>query len=233
MIDRGMIIETDHFSVKARGQALDILERRGYPGVITSHSWGDDTSQRRLQALGGVVAPYGHETRPLRRRSGPTARAGRKPGALFGVGYGSDTNGLGAQPQPRADAFRTRSTYPYRTFDGGTVMSKQRSGTRVYDINIDGVPHYGLLPRLRRGPAQARRRPDRHRHGQRGRGLPADVGAGPRRPNRLNPPNFPCQEVRERVRVRLSSRALSPPAGPTTTQLRTTWQTTRTWSKRK
>ena len=145
MIDRGMIVETDHFSVKARGQVLDILERRRYPGVITSHSWGDDTSQRRLQALGGVVAPYGHETDHY-AHEWATARAGRKPGALFGVGWGSDTNGLGAQPQPRVDAFLNPVTYPFRTFDGGTVVSKQRSGTRVYDINLDGVPHYGLRP---------------------------------------------------------------------------------------
>ena len=26
------------------------------------------------------------------------------------------------------------------------MVDKQRSGTRVYDINTDGVPHYGLRP---------------------------------------------------------------------------------------
>ena len=90
MIDRGMIIETDHFSVKARGQVLDILERRRYPGVITSHSWGDVTSQRRLQALGGVVAPYGHETAALRRRVGHgpgRPQAGRPVRRGLGLGH--------------------------------------------------------------------------------------------------------------------------------------------------
>ena len=37
-------------------------------------------------------------------------------------------------------------TYPYRTFDGGSVIDRQRSGTRLYDINTDGVAHYGLFP---------------------------------------------------------------------------------------
>jgi hypothetical protein len=37
-------------------------------------------------------------------------------------------------------------TYPYRTFDGGTTLDRQRSGTRVYDINADGMAHYGLFP---------------------------------------------------------------------------------------
>ena len=36
--------------------------------------------------------------------------------------------------------------YPYVTFDGGTVMDRQRSGTRTYDVNVDGVAHYGLFP---------------------------------------------------------------------------------------
>ena len=36
--------------------------------------------------------------------------------------------------------------YPFRTFDGGSVIDRQRSGTRVYDVNTHGVDHYGLYP---------------------------------------------------------------------------------------
>jgi hypothetical protein len=142
MADRGMIIETDHFSVKARKQVLTILEGRGYSGLITSHSWGDSTSQRRLQALGGVVAPYAR-TATTYLESWRDARAGRKPGAIFGVGYGSDTNGLGAQAGPRPGA--NPVVYPFDTFDGGTVVHQQRSGTRLYHVNQDGAAHYGLF----------------------------------------------------------------------------------------
>jgi hypothetical protein len=145
MIDRGMIVETDHFSVKARDQALDILEARAYPGVISSHSWGDLTSKRRIQALGGVVSPYAN-TSPQYVEDWRAARAGRKPGTLFGVGYGADTNGLGAQPDPRPGAAANPVVYPYRSFDGGTVMHQQRSGTRLWDINTDGGATYGLFP---------------------------------------------------------------------------------------
>ena len=49
MMRRGMIIETDHLSVKARQEALTILEADNYPGVISSHSWGDAGSQKRIQ----------------------------------------------------------------------------------------------------------------------------------------------------------------------------------------
>ncbi|MEJ7583130.1 MAG: hypothetical protein WKF43_03400 [Acidimicrobiales bacterium] len=145
MVDRGMIIETDHLSVKARQETLTILEGRGYSGLITSHSWGDGTSQQRLQDLGGVVAPYA-ETSPTYVESWQEARDHADPGQLFGVGYGSDTNGLGAQAGPRPGATNNPVTYPFDSFDGGTVLDRQQSGTRLYDINTDGVAHYGLFP---------------------------------------------------------------------------------------
>ncbi len=145
LADRGMIIETDHMSVKARHEALTILESRDYSGLITSHSWGDGTSQQRLQDLGGVVAPYA-ETSPDYVEAWEAARATAPPEFLFGIGYGTDTNGLGTQAEARPGAGANPVTYPYRTFDGGTVMDRQRSGTRVYDINRDGAAHYGLFP---------------------------------------------------------------------------------------
>ena len=58
MMRRGMIIETDHMSMKARRQTLDIVEaNNNYPGVISSHSWGDPGSQKRIEKLGGLVGP--------------------------------------------------------------------------------------------------------------------------------------------------------------------------------
>ena len=140
-----MIVETDHMSVKARSEALTVLERLGYSGLITSHSWGDDTSQRRLQNLGGVVSPYAR-TAPTYVESWQAARANRPANFFFGVGYGSDTNGLGAQAGPRPGAGTNPVTYPYRTFDGGTMMQQSRSGSRLWDVNVDGVANYGLFP---------------------------------------------------------------------------------------
>jgi len=144
MIDRGMLIETDHMSAKARDAALDILEVRHYSGVVTSHSWGGMTSQQRIQDLGGFVAPSAKDS-PDFVGSWDMARDMAPAGAPFGVGFGSDMNGLAHQAEPRG-ASANPVTYPYRTFDGGTTMGRQRSGSRVYDINTDGVPHYGLFP---------------------------------------------------------------------------------------
>jgi hypothetical protein len=64
---------------------------------------------------------------------------------LFGIGYGADANGLGSQGGPRSDAATNPVIYPF-TGLGGVVIDKQVSGTRTYDINTDGVAHYGLYP---------------------------------------------------------------------------------------
>jgi microsomal dipeptidase-like Zn-dependent dipeptidase len=145
MIDRGMLVETDHMSARARDAALDILEARHYPGgVVTSHSWGGMASQQRIQNLGGFVAPAAKDS-PDFVESWQMARAMHPAGAPFGVGFGSDMNGLAHQADPRG-ASANPVTYPYRTFDGGTTMDRQRSGSRVWDINTDGVAQYGLFP---------------------------------------------------------------------------------------
>jgi len=145
MMARGMLIETDHMSVLARSQAMSIIEAAGYSGVISSHSWGDAASLKRILRLGGMVGPYaGGSTGFV--SDWRTARADRDPRYAFGVGYGSDWNGLGAQGPPRPDAASNPVRYPFRSFDGGTVFQQQKSGTRTYDINKDGVAHYGLYP---------------------------------------------------------------------------------------
>ncbi len=145
MMKRGMIVETDHMSVKARQQTLTILEATKYPGLISSHSWGDLGSQKRLQKLGGLVGPISLNS-PSFVQEWATARANRDPRFLFGTGFGSDINGLHSQPTPRANAAQNPVRYPFRSFDGGSVIDRQRSGTRLYDINTDGVDHYGLYP---------------------------------------------------------------------------------------
>ncbi|MEA2330398.1 MAG: hypothetical protein QOH58_536 [Thermoleophilaceae bacterium] len=145
MMRRGMIVETDHLSVKARQQALTILESESYPGVISSHSWGDAGSQKRIQKLGGLVGPITHEANGF-AEEWRAARANRDPRFFFGIGFGSDVNGLHAQPVPRPNAAQNPVRYPFRSFDGGSIIHRQQSGTRVYDINTDGVDHYGLYP---------------------------------------------------------------------------------------
>jgi len=145
MIDKGMIIETDHMSVSTRAETLAILESRGYSGVITSHGWGDDTSRRRIQALGGFVAPYASTTKDY-IGNWQKARASQSAAYLWGIGFGTDTNGLGSQASPRPGASNESPvTYPFRNFDDSVAIQQSRWNSRSWDFNLTGASHYGLF----------------------------------------------------------------------------------------
>ncbi|WP_327089990.1 dipeptidase [Nonomuraea sp. NBC_01738] len=142
MMQRGMIVEIDHMSAKAAGQALTLLEGANYPGVISSHSWADPSYFQRIYRLGGMVTSYGHgaegfantwrETKPLRDAAG-------KPG----FGYGLDANGLGPLPGRRAGS---AVGYPFASYDGSVAFDRQTTGQRTWDYNAEGVANYGLVP---------------------------------------------------------------------------------------
>ncbi|GAB2865873.1 hypothetical protein [Nocardioides pacificus] len=144
MADRGMLIDPDHMSVKARKSLLTQLEKRKYPGVLSSHSWSTPDAYPRIYRLGGFVAPYAGDAQGFydkwKRHLGWADKR-----FYFGFGFGADINGLGAQGNPRGTDVKNPVTYPFRGL-GGITVDKQRSGSRVYDINADGVAHYGLYP---------------------------------------------------------------------------------------
>ncbi|MCZ4554511.1 membrane dipeptidase [Rhodococcus maanshanensis] len=151
MMDRGMIVDVDHMSVKTAEDTLRILEEAKYSGVVSSHSWTDPLNYERIYALGGFVAAYasGLNSDPKKENfvtAWRKARADRSEDYYYGFGYGADTNGFGPQARPREDADTNPLQYPYKTFDGGTTMDRQRTGERVFDLNKDGVAQYGLIP---------------------------------------------------------------------------------------
>jgi microsomal dipeptidase-like Zn-dependent dipeptidase len=142
VIDRGLILDVDHMSGRARDAALDLLERRGHSGVVSSHGWADADSLPRILELGGVVSPYASAS-PGFVRDWEVLRPLAPDRYLFGVGFGADSNGLGGQPTARKGPDPVR--YPFAGF-GGTTISRQVTGQRTFDVNVDGVAHYGLYP---------------------------------------------------------------------------------------
>ena len=142
MAKKGMIVDPDHLSVRARQEVLTVLEAERYSGVISSHTWSTPDALPRIYDLGGIVTPYAgdskkfvkawRDTKPMRNRS-----------YYFGFGYGADANGFGAQGAPREGG---NVTYPFKSFDGKLTIDRQRSGQRVYDINVDGVAHTASSP---------------------------------------------------------------------------------------
>jgi len=142
MARKRMIVDPDHLSVRARKGVMTVLEAERYSGVVSSHSWSTPDALPRIYDLGGVVTPYAgdsedfvkvwRETKPMRNGS-----------YYFGFGYGADMNGFGSQGAPRKGG---NVTYPFKSFDGKVTINRQRSGQRIFDINTDGVAHYGLYP---------------------------------------------------------------------------------------
>jgi hypothetical protein len=144
MAQRGMIFDPDHMSVSARKSSLDLLEQLQYPGVVSSHSWSTPDAYPRIYELGGTVFPYaGDSTGFVDKWRQHLTWA--DPRYYFGFGYGADINGLGAQGDPRGADVPNPVTYPFKGW-GGVTVNQQRSGERVYDLNVDGVAHYGLYP---------------------------------------------------------------------------------------
>jgi microsomal dipeptidase-like Zn-dependent dipeptidase len=145
MAQKGMIFDPDHMSVKGRDAALNLVESLDYPGVISSHSWSTPAALPRIYKLGGIVTPYAGDSEGFvdKWKDARTAYRGRQ---YFGIGYGADQNGFGGQGGPRGADVSNPVTYPFKSADGNQTIYQQRSGERVYDINTDGVAHYGLYP---------------------------------------------------------------------------------------
>jgi hypothetical protein len=144
MASRNMIFDPDHMSVKARQQSLDLIDQLHYPGVVSSHSWSTPDAYPRIYGEQGFITPYAGDSTGFvekwRKHLDWT-----NPATYWGFGFGADINGLGAQGDPRPDAADNPVTYPF-TGLGGVQVDRQVSGERVYDINKDGVAHYGLYP---------------------------------------------------------------------------------------
>jgi hypothetical protein len=139
-----MLFDPDHMSVKARKTSMDRIEQLGYPGVMSSHSWSTPDAYPRIYKAGGVITPYaGDSTGFVEKWEKHLTWA--DPRYYFGFGYGADINGLGAQGSARGADAPNKVTYPFEGL-GGVSIDKQVSGERTYDINVDGVAHYGLYP---------------------------------------------------------------------------------------
>ncbi|WP_307530917.1 galactose-binding domain-containing protein [Streptomyces umbrinus] len=144
MMQRKMMLEVDHMSVKATGRVLDIFESESYPGVLSSHSWMDLNWTERVYGLGGFIAQYMHGSEGFSAEADRTKALRDKYDV--GYGYGTDMNGVGGWPAPRGANASNPVTYPFRSTDGGSVINKQTTGSRTWDLNTDGASHYGLVP---------------------------------------------------------------------------------------
>lgn len=151
MIDRGMMVETDHSGTLSRKRILDIAAARGV-GVLSGHtgfvSAARDT--KRILEVGGVISNLPDEPAPVTidfiQQLAAVYREVHGDTRGLATGMGSDINGIHEQAAPREDAATNPLVYPFTSYDGRVRFERQRTGERLFDLNTDGVAHYGLYP---------------------------------------------------------------------------------------
>lgn len=151
MIDLGMIIELDHMSGETAAAVMAIVEARDYSGVVSGHSHMNRASgggvhdlTKRIALAGGVIAPYNSASTSVAEEISSYLDIVETTSYLHAVPFSTDMSGLGSQAGPRDDADINPLDYPFIT-EFGAVVDRQTTGNRVFDLNTDGVAHYGLL----------------------------------------------------------------------------------------
>jgi microsomal dipeptidase-like Zn-dependent dipeptidase len=156
MMRMHMIIEADHMSEAARDRVLKLTAARHYP-VLSGHNgtggaW-TRSELRKLYRAGGLAASTLGTAPELISGVDRFSRfaRGRRD---FGVPLGSDVGGFASLPGPSSTGGGL--AYPFKAFRGKVTFHRQRTGSRSFDINTDGVAHYGLVADLL---ADVQRRP--------------------------------------------------------------------------
>ncbi|HEX4842898.1 MAG TPA: peptidase M19 [Limnobacter sp.] len=158
LMEKGIIIEVDHMELSIKGDLIDMADRQQpkYPLVSTHGAHGGITREqaRKILAAGGIIYPYQGTAQGWAEDLKVIAPL-KNAQFDFAMGFGADTNGLGAQAGPRG-ADRPQISYPFTLFQGpdwagvfNTNVSpvkfdQQKSGERLFDANTEGQAHYGL-----------------------------------------------------------------------------------------
>jgi microsomal dipeptidase-like Zn-dependent dipeptidase len=150
LIANHLMIEVDHLSEKARETVLRIAARRHYP-LVSSHTgtgglWTSG-ELRKLYAGGGIATARPAQASDLAKTI-DGLRKYRHLSGYFGTPLGTDTGGFSSLPGPRADAAQRPLDYPFTSYGGDVSFVCEVSGSRTFNLNTDGVAHYGLIPDL-------------------------------------------------------------------------------------
>ena len=142
MMRKGFIIDIDHMSEKAATEALDMGIKNNYP-LNSGHNGprgnagaeGGRTVQQyeQLKQLGGMIGMGSGG------RASNFVKNFHKVAQVMDythIAIGTDVNGFNPLPQ--------RDTSIYLRYDN--TFTRCKTGNRTWDINVDGVAHYGLMP---------------------------------------------------------------------------------------
>lgn len=140
MIQQHDIIQTDHMSSKTATAATAIATAHHYSGIVSAHCCSSPQLFHDIYGDGGFVSePVAPSTAFVNIERADRAQASSK--YHFGFGWGSDMNGLGAQPGP-SSAYPV--SYPFKSYAGNVTFGRELWGQRSFDLNRDGLANYGL-----------------------------------------------------------------------------------------
>jgi hypothetical protein len=133
MIQEHFVLQLDHMDAKTADQALAILEKHHYSGVVSAHSWDSPQENPRIYNLGGFVTPIAGASPQsfiAQWRASLKIRNRRYYNGM-GFGYGADMNGLAEQSQPTSGS---PITYPFKVI-------RRTSHLHPGDLGPAGVRH--------------------------------------------------------------------------------------------
>jgi microsomal dipeptidase-like Zn-dependent dipeptidase len=151
MMAEHMLIEVDHLSEPARDAVLAIAAQAHYPLISSHNGTGGEWTPaelRELYKLGGFAAVTPDLAPALAQKILTMARYDKPANGFVGIGLGTDTNGFSSLPGARPDAKSHPLRYPFQSYDGSVTFTRERTGTRTFDLNTDGVAQYGLIADL-------------------------------------------------------------------------------------
>jgi microsomal dipeptidase-like Zn-dependent dipeptidase len=151
MMAEHMLIEVDHLSEPARDAVLAMAAKAHYPLISSHNGTGGEWTPaevRELYKLGGFAAVTPDVASALAQKILTMAQYDKPADGFVGIGLGTDTNGFSSLPGPRSDATAHPLRYPFTSYDGSVTFTREKTGARTYDLNTDGVAHYGLIADL-------------------------------------------------------------------------------------
>ena len=170
IMKNGLIFDVDHLEIAMKTQALELAEAQNppYPFVSTHGTFGGMTNNQAMRVLknGGFLYPgLGNVNQMLADMAETRAQSMAAGNThLFGFGFGTDTDGLSGQEDPRGKIAGGREVkYPFTLFTGapfdqmpdfagktGVVFNQPEErdaagNGRTWSQDKDGNAHYGMM----------------------------------------------------------------------------------------
>jgi hypothetical protein len=140
MIKDHFLIQLDHMDSSTATSALAIATAQHYSGVISAHCCSSSQLFQGIYATGGFISPPAEPAAAF-VATWKADKAVSDPKYHFGLGWGSDMNGLADQPGPAAG---TPIGYPFPSYDGKVSFTQEQWGDRTFNLNSDGLANYGM-----------------------------------------------------------------------------------------